>query len=114
MKDNRSIEEKINDALNSIDHVNRATPVPFFYTRLMARMNREDTSWGKVTSFVARPVVAFATILLVIFINVFAVYNTNTDISSNSTDKTELAAVDEYSQISADNNTIYDIENTKP
>jgi hypothetical protein len=116
MKDKSSIEQNIDNALNSIEHIDRATPVPFFYTRLMARLNRNDqSSWSKLAGFIARPAIAFATILLVIFINFFAIYtNTdtiNTDTINNSTDKTELTAVDEYSQVSS---TIYDIENSKP
>ena len=111
MKDKSSIEQNIENALNSIENIDRATPVPFFYTRLMARLNRNNqTSWGRFAGFVARPAVAFATILLVIFINFFAIY-TNTDTINSNTDKTELTAVDEYSQVSS---TIYDIENSKP
>ena len=110
MKD-KSIENKIDNVLSSIDTIQRATPAPFFYTRLMARLSRTDqSSWENFSSFVARPVIAFATILLVISINIFAIYS-NSQSMGNTSEKTELAAVDEYSQVS---DTIYDIENSKP
>jgi uncharacterized membrane protein YdfJ with MMPL/SSD domain len=110
MKD-KSIENKIDNTLSSIDTIQRAMPAPFFYTRLMARLNRTDQSfWENFSVFVARPAIAFATILLVISINIFAIYS-NSLSTDNTSEKTDLAAVDEYSQVS---DTIYDIENPKP
>ncbi|MEP6616735.1 MAG: hypothetical protein ABJA57_09165 [Ginsengibacter sp.] len=111
MKEKSSIEQKIDKAISSIDDIQRATPVPFFYTRLMARLNADpQSSWGKLAGFIARPAIAFATILLVIFINVFAIYQ-KADTNISSSDSTEVAAVDEYSQVTG---TIYDIENNTP
>ena len=106
----KSTEQHITDALSSIDNIGRATPTPFFYTRLMARLNQDQSSWGRIGSFIARPAIAFATILLVIFINVFAIYS-NSDTNITNSDQVDYATVDEYSQVSSN---IYDIENSKP
>ena len=110
MKD-KSTEQQIEDALSSIDNIQHASPTPFFYTRLIARLQKDDqSSWGRIGSFISRPAIAFATILLVIFLNVFAIYS-NSDTNVSNTGQIDYATVDEYSQVSS---TIYDIENSKP
>ena len=116
MKDKTTIDNHLDKVLNSVEGIQRATPTPFFYTRLMAKLERNDqSSWQRISSFVGRPVIAFATILLVICINIFAIYS-NSDSTINTTevntiDKTDIASVDEYTQVTS---TIYDIENSKP
>ena len=113
MKDKASIENHINKALSSVEGMERATPGPYFYTRLRARLdNKYENSWQRLSGFVAKPVIAFATILLVICINIFAIYsNSNSDSTLNTTDQTDLVTVDEYNQVTSN---IYDLENIKP
>ena len=103
--------KKIEDAMRSIDDIEKASPTPFFFTRLEARMQREKNIWEKITSFVAQPAIAFACICLVIMINavvIFSSSNTKKDVAQQNN---ELANVDEYSQVSA---TLYEFENIKP
>lgn len=68
------IEKKIEDALNSLDHVTRVGPGPFFYTRVQARMRKDRTVWEKVSGFIAQPAVAFSVICLVISLNVLVIF----------------------------------------
>ncbi|HEV2832772.1 MAG TPA: hypothetical protein VGW31_12400 [Hanamia sp.] len=104
--------KKIEDTLHSIDGIEKASPNPFFFTRLEARMNREKNTWEKIASFVARPVVALACICLVIMINAVVVFSSSDakDATASSTNN-EIATVDEYSQVSVN---FYEYENTKP
>ena len=97
--------------MHSIDGINKAEPAPFFFTRLEARMEREKNVWEKVTSFVARPAIVFASICLVIMINAFVIFSSSNSKRSAAQKNTELATIDEYSQV---NTTLYEFENTKP
>ena len=106
-----NINKKIEDAMHSIDGIDKAQPKPFFFTRLEARMEKENNIWVKITSFVTRPVVAFVCICLVIMINAFVILSSSLSPKTSTKQSTELATVDEYTQI---NTTLYDFENTKP
>lgn len=104
--------KKIEDTMRSLDGMQKVSPAPFFFTRLEARMQREKGAWEKLSSFIAKPIVAFACICLVIMINATAIFssespqNTTVKLQSN-----ELATVDEYTHVSA---TFYEFENTNP
>ena len=103
--------KKIEAVLNSLDDIKKASPRPYFFTRLEARMQSEKNVWGKISSFVARPVVAFACICLVLIINAAVIFLSNTSGSSLTQTGPELATADEYSQVSS---TLYEFENVKP
>ncbi len=106
-----NINKKIEETMHSIDGIDKAQPNPFFFTRLEARMEKENNIWVKITSFVTRPLVAFACICLVIIINAFVILSSSLSTNTSTKQNTELATVDEYTQI---NTTLYDFENTKP
>lgn len=106
-----NINKKIEETMHSIDGIDKAQPNPFFFTRLEARMEKENNIWVKITSFVTRPLVAFACICLVIMINAFVILSSSLSTNTSTKQNTELATVDEYTQI---NTTLYDFENTKP
>lgn len=60
--------------LNSLDGIKRAAPKPFMYTRIMAKMQKEETNfWSKTGSFIARPVVAICSLVLIIATNIYFV-----------------------------------------
>jgi len=103
--------KKIDEVMQSLNRVEKASPSPFFFTRLEARMEREKSSWEKISSFVAKPVVAFACICLVIMINAWVIFSSRN--SQNSTDQqtSELATTDEYNLVSS---TFYEFVNAKP
>lgn len=108
MKEN--INKKIDDALNSLEGIRKAPAPPFFFTRLEARMQRAKSVWENISSVISKPVFAFATICLVIMLNAFVIFSSvNTD--ENAASQSELATVDEYSQL---NTPFYEFANTKP
>lgn len=106
-----NIHKKIEEVMQSIDKIKKASPRPFLFTRLEARMQREKNIWEKLSSFVARPVIAFACICLVIMINVMVIFSANTSENSLVQQNSESASVDEYSQVTT---TLYDFENARP
>ena len=104
-------DKKIDAAMHSLDRVEKASPRPFFFTRLEARMQNERNVWYKLSSFVARPIVAFACICFVLIINASVILLSDTKSSPLTQTGPELATADEYSQV---NSTIYEFENVKP
>lgn len=110
MKDELT-DKKIDTVMHSLDEVEKASPRPFLFTRLEARMQYERSVWYKLSTFVARPMVAFACICLILIINASVILFSGTKSSSLIQSGPELATADEYSQVSA---TIYEFENVKP
>jgi hypothetical protein len=73
----QEIENRIETALSSLDHVSRVGPGPFFYTRVLARLSKNDrTLWEKISIFISRPAIAFAVICMVISINTLVIFQT--------------------------------------
>ena len=70
--DNHFNTEKL---LNSLNGLQRATPGDFFYTRVQARLEREERgNWGRFASFITRPVVAFSTLAIIFLLNTAAFF----------------------------------------
>ena len=105
------IENKVNDALNSIDHIERASMPPYFFTRLEARMQKGRTFWEKATIFLAKPVVAFGSICIILFLNIYVIASSPNDEMNMANQTTEFASVDEYTQVSSN---LFEFENFKP
>ena len=106
-----SIHKKIDEVMHSMDGISRATPRPFLFTRLEARMQNEKNIWVQLSSFVIRPVVAFVCICFVLIINTMVIFLLNNPGNSLEQQGNELATADEYSQVSS---ALYEFENTKP
>ena len=112
MKPDSSIENKIEVALTSMDGLARATPSAFFYAKVLARLNyTEQTIWEKFNVCISRPTIAFATICVIIIMNLVAVYSNTSTTNTSVSEINEIAAADEYTQVSS---TFYDLENLKP
>ena len=107
----KNFDKRIDDALSSLDGIKKASPGPFFFTRLEARMQREKGVWERISSFVAKPLVAFASICLIIMINAAVIFSSAKSDKTDAAQNNELATVDEYSQVSS---TFYEFVNTKP
>lgn len=101
------IEKKIESALDSLDHVTRVGPGPFFYTRVEARLNRKDrTVWEKLSGFIAQPAIAFSVICLIISLNTLVIFQTKSSPSYTEQANTFLSEDSE-----ADIFAFYDDEN---
>ena len=101
------INKKVDDALNSIDNIAKVSPAPFFFTRLEGRMLMEKNTWNKLSSFFAKPLIAFTCICLVIIINLTVIFTADNSQKSYVQAGNELAAADEYNQVTT---TFYELE----
>ena len=109
---NNPSADKIEQMLESLNGMKKAEAPPFLYTRVLARLERTKTSvWEKISMILARPTVAFACVVMVVILNLFAVFSQTQTHSVNPVNSSELVSTDEYSQVS---NSFYDIENIKP
>ena len=75
MHDNKNIAGKVEQALNSLDGARKASPGPFFFTRVKARLQRQRSSgWEWVGSFITRPAVPLGGLCIIILLNAVAFY----------------------------------------
>jgi hypothetical protein len=103
------IQRKVDEAMDSVLGINRATPNPFLYTRIIARISREENSyWEKMTRMISRPAIAVITMSAILMINLFVVIN-ETSASSVKPNIAEVATADDLGT-----NSFYDIENVQP
>jgi len=107
----KNFNKKIEEVLKSLDGIEKASPDPFFFTRLEARMQRERSIWEEISSFVAKPLVAFAGLCLIIMINATVILSSEQNNKNTASQSNETATVDEYSQVSS---AFYEFVNTKP
>ena len=107
MTNNDLIQQEVEKTLQSLDGVQRAEANPYLFTRIKARMEK-NTSWEHISSFVSRPVIAFATLLLIMAINAFVLFSTG---KNEGTGTGEIAVTDIADEYNSSATTIYDYEN---
>lgn len=73
MKKNNDWESKAEEALNSLDGIQRATANPYLYTRVMARIENQRNSWSMIINFISRPAIALSTTVIFIAINAWVI-----------------------------------------
>jgi hypothetical protein len=104
---NHPIEDLIDKTLNSVDGVSRATPKPFLFTRLTARMHAvRSNEWEVIGRFIVRPSVLIAGISAIIIINTMVLIFHNS--SDNTMPNYQTGVTDDYNSSMA---TLYNIEN---
>ena len=70
MGSNANIDNEVQLTLGSLDGVERASAGPFFYTRLMARMESEQASvWVRAAAWLTRPQVALGLLVFLLVMN---------------------------------------------
>ena len=114
MATKKNIEQRVEEALNSLDGIRQATPAPFLYTRLKLRLEQPGkTVWENISLFISRPAMAFATICIVLLLNmtVFFMKDSSETVSSPAPDQVEQTFNDAYDVASNTNATILNIWN---
>ena len=107
MNKNSDIQRRIDETLESIVNIRRATPKPFFYTRLHARMTKNERSeWERISRLVTRP--AVAAVSLVLLLNAFVIIQ-GVSAQSSQGELSEISSTEDLSYT-----TFYDIENAQP
>lgn len=105
------LKKKIDETMQSLDSIGKASPRPFFFTRLEARMQKEKSRWEIISSFVAKPAIVFSSICLIIVINVAVIFSSSTLTNSTDQQNNELATADEYNLLSSP---MYEYVNSTP
>ena len=111
MTSKENIQQEIDQTLQCLDGVKRAEANPFLFTRIKARMVKKDSVWERTFSFISRPAIALAIVLLVMAVNGWALLgsdsNDNAGVNGDSANVSELA--NEYNVVASVDN--YDYEN---
>jgi hypothetical protein len=89
--------KKVDDILNSLDSVKRASAPDFFYTRLKARMEKRLEPVAQ-RPWILRPVFAFAALVIVVLINAAVIFQGQNSTETNGSD------TDTYQSIAAEYN----------
>jgi hypothetical protein len=77
MKQIPDMEQKVESTLNSLDGIQRASPQPYFFARLKARISRQDKEWGGIIGLITRPAYALTIVCLVLFVNTWIVFKSD-------------------------------------
>jgi hypothetical protein len=109
MTSKEKIQQEIGKTLQCLDDVKRAEANPFLFTRIKARMNKKAGVWEQAFSFVSRPIIAVAIVLIVMAVNGWALWDGSgkSEIITADTNVSELAS--EYNVVASVEN--YDYEN---
>lgn len=70
-------DRQVDEILDSLSGLEQASPRPFFYTRLQARMSAETdmSAWGRAVALVSRPAVALAMLVVFLLVNGYILFN---------------------------------------
>lgn len=108
MKQIPDMENKLEQALNSLDGIQRATPRPYFYTRLRARMSKQDREWSGIVGLISKPLFAFAVASAVIVVNSWIFFKS--DVTPINAGPPVAAATDIPDEYNVAVNTFYNYE----
>ena len=110
MTSKEQIQQEIEQTLQSLDGAKRAQANPFLFTRIKARMNKKANGWEEgIFSFVSRPVIAVAILLLVMAVNGWALWGSDSGDTIGDTPNSFSELANEYNTVASVNN--YDYEN---
>ena len=107
-KSQKTLTERVEDTMGSLDNIQRADPGPWFYGRLSARLANGRSAWYAVGAFLSRPAVAFSAILGVLVLNVFLLAGEES--SGSATAGNQQGVVTENEYITATNSS-FEFEN---
>jgi nucleoside phosphorylase len=97
MKAKKHIEQEVDKTLDSLDGIQKAVANPYLYTRIKAKLEKVEKSvWGIVISFVGRPAVALAAVLLVVLINASIIFKSGSGEAQSTGQDPEQLFASEY------------------
>jgi hypothetical protein len=109
MTSKEKIQQEIEQTLQCLDDVKRAEANPFIFTRIQARMAKKDSAWERTFSFISRPAIAMAIVLLVMAVNGWALLGSNSNNNTISDSATVSELANEYNIVASVEN--YNYEN---
>ncbi len=108
---NENLNRKIDKAMQSLNGIGKASPRPYFFTRLEARLEKQKSRWETLSSFLSKPVIAIACICVILMINAAVILSSANLKNSTDQQNNELATADEYNSVSAP---LYEFVNSTP
>ena len=104
--------KRADKTLESLDGIQRAEPQPYFFTRLKARLEREDKSiWEMIGSLLARPAIAVVGLCLILALNVIILVQKETTTTPSYVSADNMQPQDDENIFAV---TTYDYENLEP
>jgi hypothetical protein len=104
------IGKKVNETLESLEGIQRAEAAPYFFTRVKARLERDEKNiWETIGSLLARPAIAVAGLCVILALNAFILFTKDTSTSSATVTIQNGLPEEEYILTVASNS--YDYEN---
>ena len=111
MMDKRHIPEEVDKILDSLDGTQRASANPFLYTRIQARLQKEEKNfWSQAFAFISRPAIAFSGVAIAIIINAVVLFESSSGSLKNTQDEEQVFA----SEYNLSTNTIYETTVDQP
>ena len=106
---------KIDEILNSLDGCVPATPAPYLFTRVMAKMagsNEVQNIWSKLLNVITQPTIALGGLILIVMLNIFVYisYDNSNNLNTATAIKTSAANEDFVGSMTS----IYEVENIEP
>lgn len=94
----KNVEEEVLKTLSSLDNIGKASPKPFLYTRVMARLekssSRDEKQVDLKPAFVRLAVAVLVVLVVFNFVTATLFIGTNTDVSTDTT--IEASFMDQY------------------
>jgi len=109
MTSKEKIQQEIEQTLQSLDGARRAEANPFLFTRIKARMSRKANVWERTFSFISRPAIAVAIVVLVMAVNGWALWGGSGTAETVTADTNVSELANEYNVVASVDN--YDYEN---
>lgn len=101
--------KNIDNILSSLNGIRRAQARPFMHTRVLAKMQEENSFWGRSVSFLGKPLVAICCLAFVVTANVYTVLNTD-----SSTEQEPVSSSNAVSDIMHNDNYILAVNDINP
>lgn len=110
--DNNHVNKLIENTLNSLDGLERASPAPWLLARISARLSKNQQSiWDKISVFISKPSVAVPALAIVLVVNIAAIFFSSND---NRSAAMEQVSSDTADELPYNNGSFYDIVNSTP
>jgi hypothetical protein len=105
MNDKKHTQEEVERTLESLEGIQRAAANPYLFTRIKARLEKEEKSfWSRALTFISRPSVAVPAIVLTILINTAIFFEFKSERIQTPQDEEQVFA----SEYNLSDNTIYE------
>ncbi len=94
-----NLEWQVNQAMNSLDGIQRAKANPFLYTRIKAAIDEQNSAWGRAARIFTRPAYALTIAGLFISLNLYVAINRHQQPAAKSIAEGEQAFASELATV---------------